>query len=284
MSEMRRRAVIALIAGAALAWPGIGAAQVNARRPIVAILASRPPEAMRRYVNAFAQGMQEAGLVEGRDYEIVERSTDGDATRGPGLLTELIALSPAVILTMDTTQTLAAKRATKDIPIVGVLIADPVGFGLVASIAHPGGNVTGLLSSVDKLGAKQLELLLQAVPKAARIGVLFNANNPANVAGARILQTDTAAQSLKLVPTGLRQSGEIDAAFQTFDHEDIEAVFVFQDGLFSRNAERIAALALKARLPTVLGFREFVEAGGLMSYGLNLKYQGSVRARMRPKS
>jgi len=262
--------VIALIGGTAVVWPGISVAQVTTTRSLVAILTARPPEAMRRYVNAFAQGIQEFGLVEGRDYEIVLRSTDGDTTRVPELLTELIALHPKVILTTDTPQALAAKRATNEIPIVGVFIADPVGFGLVASVARPGGNVTGLLSSIDRLVPKQLDLLLQVVPAATRVGVLLNANNPANVGGLRFLQTDTAARPLKLVPAELRQSSEIDAAFQAFVHEHVKAVFVFQDPLFLRNGERIAALALAARLPTVFGFREFVEVGGLMSYGLNL--------------
>jgi putative tryptophan/tyrosine transport system substrate-binding protein len=272
-SRLRRRELVALIGGAALAWPGIGAAEGATRRPIVAILQSRPPEATRRYTDAFAQSMQELGLVAGRDYEIVLRSTDGDATRGPALLTELIALDPAMILTVDTTQTLAAKRATQTIPIIGVLIADPVGFGLVSSIAHPGGNATGLLSSIDKLIVKQLGLLLQVVPAATRIGVLFNANNPANVAGAHILETDNTAPQLRFFLVPLRQSAEIETAFQSLARDRIEAVFVFQDGLFSRNAVRIAELALAARLPTVFGFREFVEVGGLMSYGLNLLAQ-----------
>ena len=115
--RLSRRQVVVLVGGAALAWPGIGVAEVATRRPIVAILQSRSPEATRRYTAAFTQSMQEFGFVAGQNYEIVLRSTDGDATRGPGLLAELIALDPAMILTIDTTQTLAAKRATQTIPI-----------------------------------------------------------------------------------------------------------------------------------------------------------------------
>jgi putative ABC transport system substrate-binding protein len=224
-------------------------------------------------MDAFAQAMQPFGFVQGRDYEIVLRSTESDPTRVPKLLIELIALNPKMILTTDTPLTLAVERATKEIPIVGVLIADPVGFGLVASVSHPGGNVTGLLSSIDRLVPKQLNLLLQVVPAAKRVEVLFNANNPANVSGMSLLQTDSAAQSLTLVPAGLHQPSEIDSALQGFEHQHLDALFVFQDGLFSRNAERIAASALAARLPSVFGFREFVEVGGLMSYGLNLVSQ-----------
>jgi putative tryptophan/tyrosine transport system substrate-binding protein len=126
-----------------------------------------------------------------------------------------------------------------------------------------------LLSSIDKLPAKQLELLLQVVPGAIRVGILLNVSNPGNVYGLHALETDTAALPLKLVPAELHLPTEIEPAFQTFTREHVEAVFVSQDGLFLFNAERIASLALAARLPTVFGFREHVEAGGLMSYGLN---------------
>jgi putative ABC transport system substrate-binding protein len=182
---------------------------------------------------------------------------------------ELIALNPAVIMTPDTTITVAAKKATETVPIIGVGISDPVGFGLVASLAHPEGNVTGLLSSIDKSTVKQLEILLQAVPSATRVGVMFNANNPANVAGARLLQTDKPARAIKLFPIELRSSSDIETAFQVLAGEHAGAVLVFQDGIFLFNAAQIAASALKAGVPTVFGFREHVEAGGLISYGLN---------------
>ena len=202
--KVKRREFVALIGAAATAGPAIARGQIAAtRRPLVAILTQRSPEAMRRYVNAFAQGMQELGLVAQRDYEIVLRSTDGDATRAPQLLQELIGLGPQVILTTDTTLALAAKRATKVIPIVGVLIAAPVAFGLVASLARPGGNVTGLLSSVDRLPAKQLQLLLRIVPGATRIGLLLNVDNPANVGGVRLLETDAAVRQLKFVSAAI---------------------------------------------------------------------------------
>jgi putative tryptophan/tyrosine transport system substrate-binding protein len=143
---MRRRDFIVLVEGAAVTWPARAVAQIGPGRPLVAILISRVlDKAMLRNINAFAQGMQELGLVAGRDYDVVLRPTEGDATRVQKLLTELILLNPTVMLTLSTPLTLAAKRATKEIPIIGVLIADPVGFGLVVSLARPGGNVTGLL-------------------------------------------------------------------------------------------------------------------------------------------
>jgi putative tryptophan/tyrosine transport system substrate-binding protein len=176
-------------------------------------------------------------------------------------LSELIQVGPEVIVRQDTPLTLAAKRDTKEIPIVGAFIADPVGFGLVASTAHPGGNVTGLFSGIDRLTSKQLELLLQVVPSATRVGVMISANNPANVLGARLLQSDKAALRIQLFPAELGLSTEIDPAFQAFAGEHIDAVLVFQDSLFSNNEARIAALALAARLPTVFDFREHVSSG-----------------------
>ena len=127
-------------------------------------------------------------------------------------------------MTPDTTITVAAKKATETVPIIGVGISDPVGFGLVASLAHPEENVTGLLSAIDRLVPKQLELLLQVAPSATRVGVMFNANNPANVAGARLLQTDKPARAIKLFPIELRSSTDIEAAFQVLAGERAEAV------------------------------------------------------------
>ncbi len=216
--------------------------------------------------------MLQAGYVRGRDYEITLRSTESDATRAPALLAELIGLKPGAILTSDTPLTLAAKQVTNEIPIIGVGIFNPVGFGLVQSIAHPGGNVTGLLSSVDRLVAKQLELLLQTVPGRARIGILANVNNPANMAGVRFVQNDAALRSLRFVPAEIGQLSEIEPAFRRFVDNHVEAILVMQDALFNANARQVAALALAARLPTVTGFRESAEAGGLMSYGLDLIY------------
>jgi putative tryptophan/tyrosine transport system substrate-binding protein len=272
---MRRRNFIALVGGAMSSWPVRILAQNITRRPVVAILTSRTlDKVMLRYSNAFDQGMQESRLIAGQDYDLVLRSTETDATRVPKLLTELILLNPTVILTSDTPLTLAAKRATKEIPIIGVAISDPVGFGLVASLARPGGNVTGLLSSIDKLVPKQLDLLLQVVPTAMRIGVLFNASNPANAGGAHFFfGGDTAAQSVKPILVGLHDSNEIEAGFDTFASEHVDVVLVFQDSLFTSNADKVAALALARRLPTVFGFRVQVEAGGLMSYGINVTSQ-----------
>jgi putative ABC transport system substrate-binding protein len=280
---VRRREVLALLGWAGQAWPTVGVREIFSKTALLAVLAARPPDSMRRYIGAFDEGMRQSGYVTGRDYEITLRSTESDATRASALLAELIGLKPRAILTSDTPLTLAAKRATHEIPIIGVFIADPVGFGLVQSIAHPGGNVTGLLSSVDRLVSKQLELLLQTVPGRTRIGILANANNPANRGGVRLVQNDDAARSLTFVPAEIAQLSETETAFRSFVDNHVEAVLVLQDSLFNANARRIAAVALAARLPTVFGFRESAEAGGLMSYGLDVTYQWRRAAALAAK-
>jgi ABC-type uncharacterized transport system substrate-binding protein len=270
---VRRREILALLGWAGQAWPPIGVREISSKTALLAVLVARPPDLMRRYIRAFDEGMLQAGYVRGRDYEITLRSTGSDPTRAPGLLAELIGLKPRAILTGDTPLTLAAKRATKEIPIIGVFIADPVGFGLVQSIAHPGGNVTGLLSSVDRLVAKQLELLLQTIPGTTRIGILANVNNPANTIAVRLVPNDPAARSLKFVSVQIGQLSEIEPALRSFVDNHVEAILVIQDALLNVNSRQIATLALAARLPTVFGFRESAEAGALMSYGLDLIYQ-----------
>jgi putative tryptophan/tyrosine transport system substrate-binding protein len=269
---VRRRELLALLGWAGHALPTVGVREISSKTALLAVLTARPPDSMRRYIRAFDEGMLQAGYVRGRDYEITLRSTESDATRAPALLAELIGLKPRAILTSDTPLTLAAKRVTNEIPIIGVGIFNPVGFGLVQSIAHPGGNVTGLLSSVDRLVAKQLELLLQTVPGRTRIGILANVNNPANMAGVRFVQNDAALRSLRFVPAEIGQLSEIEPAFRRFVDNHVEAMLVMQDALFNANARQVAALALAARLPTVTGFGESAEAGGLMSYGLDLIY------------
>ena len=246
-NPVRRREVLALLGWAGQAWPPVGFSEISSKTALLVVLTARPPDSMQRYIGAFDDGMRQAGYVTGRDYEITLRSTGRDATRAPALLAELIGLNPRAILTSDTPLTLAAKQATKEIPIIGVGIFNPVGFGLVQSIAHPGGNVTGLLSSVDRLVAKQLELLLQTVPGRTRIGILANVNNPANMAGVRFVQNDAALRSLRFVPAEIGQLSEIEPAFRSFVDNHVEAILVMQDALFNANARQVAALALAAR-------------------------------------
>ncbi len=281
---MGRREILALIGLMQLILPALAAAAEQPHRPVVAVVTQRSIEATRGQMAAFLKGVREIGPIAGEDFDFVQRSTGLVAARAAPLLAELIALDPAVIVTQDTPLTLAGKRATRTIPIVGAFIADPVGFGLVKSVGRPEGNVTGLLSSIDKLVIKQVELLLQVIPEAKRIGVLLNANNPANVTGLHFIEREVPKHGVVLIAAWLQQSSEIDPAFNDFERQRVDAVFLFQDSLLSANQAQIAALARANKLPTMFGFREFVEAGGLMSYGLNVLDQwrraGTYAARI----
>ena len=266
---MKRREFIALVGGGA-AWPLATFAQVSARRRIVAVLMGG--SSTNTYLlNVFVQGMQELGYVEGRDIDVVSRYGEGDLTRMPALATELIRYNPAVLVTGTLAGTLAIKQATATIPIVNPSIADLNNFGLVESQARPGGQVTGILVTLDTLPGKQLELLLEALPGAKRIGTLLNISNPVTEVYLRNAEAAATTLGVKLVPVEVRLPPDIDIAFQRFAQERVAAVLVAAEVLVLSERKRIAALAAAARLPAIYGYREHVEDGGLMSYGINVR-------------
>ena len=266
---MRRREVISLLI-AATAWPVIATAQ-QAKRPLVAVLATGSLASASRLVGGFPQGMQELGHVEGKDVDIVYRYADGDLTRFPSLAEELVRLGPDVIVASNSASTIAVKRATASVPIVSVALTDPINLGLVASYARPGGQVTGVLANLDGLAGKLLELLREVVPSAARIGVLVNVNDPSDGFQLRDADAAAAALSIKLVPVEVGSPADLGAAFQALQREHVEAIFVPRDGMFLNERRQIAMAAAEARLPAVFSFREHVEVGGLISYGINLR-------------
>jgi putative ABC transport system substrate-binding protein len=212
--------------------------------------------------------MHEVGYVEGHDFEMVFRFADGDYRRLPALADELVALRPSIFMTATVAGTLAIRKVTTTIPIVHPALTDPIAFGFIASLAQPGGQVTGLLATLDTLPGKQLQLALELVPGATRIGILLNASNPAMAAHLRGVEAAAATLAVKLVPIEARLPTELEAAFQKVAHGNIELLLVVQDSMFITERERIAALA---RIPTVYGFKEHVVAGGLISYGFNVR-------------
>jgi putative ABC transport system substrate-binding protein len=266
-----RRQFITLLCGASLAPPHDAFAQNPAKRPLVAVLATGSLASASRLVSGFPQGMRELGYVEGTDVDFEYRYADGDYARFPALAEELVRFKPDVIAASNPASTLAVKRATTTIPIVAVTLTDPVGLGLAASYARPGGQVTGILSNLDSLPGKLLEILREVVPGAARIGVLINTNDPSDTAQWRDAEAAATALPVKLVPVEVRAPDDIDAAFQLLQREHVDAVSVLRDGMFLNERQRIAALAAAARLPTIYSFRERVEAGGLICYGINLR-------------
>jgi putative tryptophan/tyrosine transport system substrate-binding protein len=264
---MRRRDFIALLGGAA-SLPLAARAQVSTKHQLVAVLSG-----VARKVNppliAFEQGMRELGYVDGQNIDIEYGFADGQLDRFPMLAGELIRLSPNVILAAVTPAAVAARALTQTIPIVCPLLADPIRFGLIASESRPGGNVTGVLFRTEGLVAKQVELALQLIPGVVKIGFLVNVASGI-IIDRQELENTCQTLGIKPVPAEVRTPDDLDAAFQALANDRVQAVIVLVDGMFFQERNRIAALAAAARLPAIYGFRDHVDAGGLVSYGVNL--------------
>jgi putative tryptophan/tyrosine transport system substrate-binding protein len=268
---MRRREFITLFGGAVVTWPRCAAAQGSTERPLVALLSGGSSEAASDYVTGFSQRMQELGYVAGRNISVVYRYADGDIGHVPALVDELVRLKPAVMVAGNTEVAIAMRKATAAIPIVAANVTDPVAFGLVASHAQPGGNVTGILPTLDTLPEKQLALAAELIHGAAKMGMLVNAGFRAHAIHRQGAERAAAALAIQLEPFEVRSPEDLDAAFQAMARARVGSVFVLQDPMFLTERRRIAMLAITARLPTMFGFRDHVAAGGLMSYGVNLR-------------
>ena len=201
---MRRREFIVLLSSAMAAQPFSVWAQVKSKRPLIAVLSGSSSIAAVRWLSGFPQGLKELSYAEGRNIDIAYRYADGDLTRMPGLADELLRLRPDVFVTGTVAGTLAITRATATIPIVNVTLTDPEGFGFVTSTARPGGQVTGILSTLDSLPGEQLQLALELLPSASKIGLLVNVSNPAHAVFRRNAEAAFASFTRKLVPIGPR--------------------------------------------------------------------------------
>jgi putative ABC transport system substrate-binding protein len=215
------------------------------------------------------QGLRDLGYAEGRDVVIEWRSANGDYDRVPELVSDLIQRKVEVIVVDGTVATRAAKRATSTIPIVMVLVADPVGSGLVESLAHPGGNITGLTIMMTDLSTKQLQLLKEAVPRATRVVVLWNPDTPYSPKIIQELKAAAPSLSMDLKLVAIRTPEEIDSALSAVRRAHAQALFVIEDPLFTTHRPAVIKLASTARLPAIYGARHFADEGGLMSYGAN---------------
>ena len=222
-------------------------------------------------VDAFRQGLRELGYIEGQNVTIDYRFASGQVERLPELATELARLKVDVIVTPNTPAAMAAKQATSTIPIVFAVVADPVGAGLMANFARPGGNITGLSSISVQLGGKRLELLKEVAPKASRLAVLYNPSDRSNVLMLKELQESAPALGLTVHPLEVRAPGEFEGAFAAMTRERAHALFVAAGVLTleQRNRKALVDLATKSRIPAMWGHRQFVDAGGLMSYAVN---------------
>jgi len=264
-----RRRFIAALTGGLLAAPLAAEAQTAGKVYRIGMLETTSPVLNAANLDAFQQGLQELGYVERQNYAIEYRSADGRLERFPDLAAELVRLKVDLIVTRGTTGALAAKNATRTIPIVMATSGDPVAAGLVASLARPGGNVTGLSSINAELVGKRLGLLKEAIPGLARIAVVLNLSNPTLVTQRK--QIEVAARSLGFQPQFLdvRKPEDLGRAFDTAVKQRADAVHVGLDFLAQSNLGRIVDLAAKHRLPTIYSTRDFVDAGGLMAYGVS---------------
>ena len=269
---MRRRDFITLLGGAAAAWPLGARAQVSSKRALIAWLGASRREPAQDFIDNFLRGMRELGYVEGRNFDMVYRFTDGYQDRLPALTEEVIQLNPDAILAPAVISAVAARRATSTIPIVCGALADAVNLGLIASEARPGGNVTGIEPYVAGLPAKQIELAREVVPTASKIGLLTNLKDPKAPPQAQELETLARALELKTFSADANRPEDLEGALQVLASERVDVVIVLQTSILVSNRQEIAALALAKRLPTVYGYREHVVAGGLISYGVDLRW------------
>jgi putative tryptophan/tyrosine transport system substrate-binding protein len=269
MLKMKRREFIMLLGGAAATWPLAASAQQGAKLPTIGFLGQSTRSAATEWTAAFVQRLRELGRIEGRTITIEYRWGEGLEERFAEIAAEFVRLKVDVIVTSGTPAVVTAKQATTIIPIVFAAAGDPVEAGLVASLARPGGNVTGLSAQTADLAAKRLEILREVVPGLRRLAILSNVGN--RLALWEMREVQAAARTLRLeVVTLEAQRGEDIAPFFEALKPRADALYVCVDGLLLTNRIRINTLALTARLPMMTAIRDSVEVGGLISYGPNL--------------
>ena len=263
---IRRREFITLIGGAAAMWPRAAQAQ-QAAMPVVGFLDPTSPDAEADRLRGFRQGLKHAGFAEGENVEIIYRFAENQSDRLPGLAVELVRRQVDVIATRSI-GAFAAKAATSQIPIVFMLSEDPVRLGLVASLARPGGNLTGINFFSTELSAKRLEVMRELVPGATRVGVLVNPTNAMRAtATVQDLQAAISGTGLQIQVLNAGSSHEINTAFETFVRGRMDALFVGTDPFFSNRRAQLVNLASRHALPATYSGRHYCEIGGLISYG-----------------
>jgi putative ABC transport system substrate-binding protein len=268
---MRRRHFMTLLGGAAAAWP-LGARAQPPAIPVIGLLDQRSPDELAARLRGFRQGLRDSGFVEGQNVAIEYRWAENKTERLPELAADLLRRQVAVIAaTSGTSPALAAKAAATTIPIVFIVSNDPVRLGLVASIARPDGNLTGINFFTGELAAKRLELLHELVPTATRVAVLIDPANP-DYAETTVRDVEAAASAIRMQIQVVKAStiGEINAAFATFVRERPDALFVGHDPYFNNRRTQLVHLATRHAVPASYSARDFAEAGGLMSYGTNI--------------
>ncbi len=265
------RVLIAALALGLLAAPLAADAQQPVKVPRVGYLSPNSPSdpARQHRLEAFRQGLRELGYVEGQNIAVEPRWAEDKYDRLPALAADLVRSKVAVIVTVGVPATQAAQQATRTIPIVMAVVIDPIGTGLIASLARPGGNVTGQSLVLPELVGKQLQLLKELAPQVSRVALLWNPANPGSAPQLREAEVAARALGVRLQRLEAREPQEIDSAFAAMTRERAGALMVLVDAMLLAQRTRIAGLAARRRLPAVYGLREHAEAGGLMVYGAN---------------
>jgi ABC-type uncharacterized transport system substrate-binding protein len=267
---MRRREFIMLLGGVAAAWPVPARAQQTAM-PVIGVLDARSPGTIENSLRAFRQGLKDTGYVEGENVALEYRWADNQMDRLATLAAELVRRRPTVIAASGPVTVFAAKAATTTIPTVFIINEDPVRLGLVASLARPGGNLTGINLFNAEITAKRLDLLRELVPGAARVGVLVNPTNATTTESTlRDVAVAARATGLQIKVLNASTSREIEAAFASFVRERSDVLFIASDPYYHSRRAQLVVLAARHTIPATYAQREFTEAGGLMSYGTNI--------------
>jgi putative ABC transport system substrate-binding protein len=285
---MRRREFITGIAGAATAWPLVARAQQSAL-PVIGFLRSASLDNVTPLVTAFRQGLKEAGYVEGQNVMIEFRSAEGHNDRLPALAAELIRL-PVAVLVCNVTAAVAAKTATSAVPIIFATGDDPIQEGLVTSLSRPGGNVTGVSFLGNALGAKQVELLRELVPKIKTIAVLVDTNYQGSGPDLKDVQVAANALGQRVAVFNASNTADLETVSATLAHEHADALIALGAAFFLSQRDQIITLAARRRLPAIYQVPDFVLAGGLMSYGASIRdayrlvgaYTGKVLRGTKP--
>ena len=264
---MRRREFLTLFGGAAAAWPAPLGAQQPVKIPQIGLLSPFSPSATALWHQAFLQGLRDLGWIEGKTIGIEYRYAEGRHDRLPDLAADLVRLKVDIIVTAVTADALAAKHATKDIPIVMASAGDPVATELVENLARPGGNITGLSQIAPELAGKWLGLLREIDPQLSRVAVLWNPQDGSSTVSWREIQLPARQLGVQLHSLEIRSPDDFDKAFEEATKARAGALAIMPDPVFVTNLNRLAELAAKSRLPSIFHLREFADAGGLVTYG-----------------
>jgi putative ABC transport system substrate-binding protein len=264
---MRRREFLGVLGGAGAAWPLAARAQQLGKLPTIGFLGTSTPSAWSLWVPPFEQRLRELGWIEGRTVKVEYRWAEGRGERYAEIAAEFVRLKVDVIVTSGPAG-LAVKRATSVIPIVLAVAVDPVSSGFVTSLARPGGNITGLSVQNTDTAGKRVELLREIAPGIQTLGIMANLDYPASVVEVGEVEAAARMLGLQAIVSAVRRADEIAPAFEAITSR-VDAIYVCTDSVMNTNRVRIITLAHGARLPTMFAFREFVESGGLMSYGAN---------------